>query len=96
MWIAVTFDAAALRRAVRHHAIEALALSVAISLVTAGLVQLGLIRLLLRPVERLTAQLAAFHADPYHTPPPEPTSAPTKSASCNVRWPPWKRKCKPP
>ncbi|MER2603497.1 MAG: hypothetical protein ABTR27_14250 [Candidatus Competibacter phosphatis] len=73
VWIAVTLDAAALRRAVRHHAIEALALSVAISLVTAGLVQLGLIRLLLRPVERLTAQLAAFHADPYHTPPPEPT-----------------------
>lgn len=73
VWIAVTLDAAAPRRAVRHHAIEALALSVAISLVTAGLVQLGLIRLLLRPVGRLTAQLAAFHADPYHTPPPEPT-----------------------
>ena len=73
VWIAVTLDAVALRRAVRQNAIEALALSVAISLVTAGLVQLGLIRLLLRPVGRLTAQLAAFHADPYNTPPPPPT-----------------------
>lgn len=74
LWIAVTLDAAALRRAVRHHASEALWLSLAISLFTAGLVQLGLIRLLLRPVGRLTAQLAAFQADPYHTPPPRPTS----------------------
>ena len=74
VWIAVTLDAAALRRAVRHHASEALWLSLAISLFTAGLVQLGLIRLLLRPVGRLTAQLAAFQADPYHTPPPRPTS----------------------
>lgn len=65
--IAVTLDATALRRAVRHHAIEALLLSVFISLFTAGLVQLGLIRLLLRPVGHLTAQLAAFQADPYHT-----------------------------
>ena len=52
----------------------ALWLSLAISLFTAGLVQLGLIRLLLRPVGRLTAQLASFQADPYHTPPPRPTS----------------------
>lgn len=74
VWIAVTLDAAALRRAVRHHASEALWLSLAISLFTAGLVQLGLIRLLLRPVGRLTAQLASFQADPYHTPPPRPTS----------------------
>lgn len=73
LWITVTLDAAALRRAVRHHAREALWLSLAISLFTAGLVQLGLIRLLLRPVGRLTAQLAAFQADPYHTPPPRPT-----------------------
>jgi signal transduction histidine kinase len=73
LWIAVTLDAAALRRAVRHHAREALWLSLAISLFTAGLVQLGLIRLLLRPVGRLTAQLATFQADPYHTPPPQPT-----------------------
>jgi len=74
IWIAVTLDATALRRVVRHHASEALWLSLAISLFTAGLVQLGLIRLLLRPVGRLTAQLAAFQADPYHTPPPRPTS----------------------
>ncbi len=74
LWIAVTLDAAALRRAVRHHASEALWLSLAISLFTAGLVQLGLIRLLLRPVDRLTTQLAAFQADPYHTPPSRPTS----------------------
>ncbi|MDG4549787.1 MAG: HAMP domain-containing sensor histidine kinase [Candidatus Contendobacter sp.] len=70
LWIAVTLDAAALRQAVRHHAIEALALSVAISLFTAGLVQLGLIHLLLRPVSHLTTQLMAFQADPYNTPPP--------------------------
>lgn len=74
LWIAVTLDAAALRWAVRHHASEALLLSLAISLFTAGLVQLGLIRLLLRPVGRLTAQLVAFQADPYRTPPPRPTS----------------------
>ncbi|MDS4030686.1 MAG: HAMP domain-containing sensor histidine kinase [Candidatus Contendobacter sp.] len=69
-WIAVTLDIPVMRRAVRHHAIEALALSVAISLFTAGLVQLGLIHLLLRPVSHLTAQLIAFQADPYNTPPP--------------------------
>lgn len=74
IWIAVTLDATALRRVVRHHASEALWLSLAISLFTAGLVQLGLIRLLLRPVGRLTAQLAAFQADPYNTQPPRPTS----------------------
>ena len=73
LWIAVTLDAAALRRAVGHHASEALLLSLAISLFTAGLVQLGLIRLLLRPVGRLTAQLVAFQADPYNAPPPPPT-----------------------
>ena len=72
--IAVTLDSTALRRAVRHHAIEALLLSVAISLFTASLVQLGLIRLLLRPVGRLTAQLAAFQADPYNTPVLPPVS----------------------
>ncbi len=71
VWIAVTLDAVALQRAMRRQAIEALLLSVAISLFTASLVQLGLMRLLLRPIERLTAQLAAFHADPYHTPPPQ-------------------------
>lgn len=72
-WIAVTLDATALEQAVRHHAIQALFLSLAISLFTAGLVQLGLVRLLLRPVGHLTAQLAAFQADPYRTPPPRPT-----------------------
>ena len=73
LWIAVTLDAAALRRAVRRRAGEGLLLSLAISLFTAGLVQLGLIRLLLRPVGRLTAQLAAFQADPYNAPPLRPT-----------------------
>jgi len=71
VWIAVTLEATALQRALRRQAIEALLLSVAISLFTAGLVQLGLMRLLLRPIERLTAQLAAFHTDPYNTPPPQ-------------------------
>ena len=66
VWIAVTLDAAALQRAMRRQAVEALLLSVAISLFTASLVQLGLMRLVLRPIERLTAQLAIFHADPYH------------------------------
>ena len=72
--IAVTLDSTALQRAVRHHAMDALLLSVAISVFTAGLVQLGLIRLLLRPVGHLTAQLAAFQADPYHTPVLPPAS----------------------
>ncbi|MCB1766066.1 MAG: HAMP domain-containing histidine kinase [Candidatus Competibacteraceae bacterium] len=71
VWIAVTLDAVALQRAMRRQAIEALLLSVVISLFTASLVQLGLMRLLLKPIERLTAQLAAFHTDPYNTPPPQ-------------------------
>ncbi|HPE70694.1 MAG TPA: HAMP domain-containing sensor histidine kinase [Candidatus Competibacter sp.] len=72
VWIAVTLDAVALQRAMRRQAVEALLLSVAISLFTASLVQLGLMRLVLRPIERLTAQLAIFHADPYHALPLQP------------------------
>ncbi|MGB5062494.1 MAG: HAMP domain-containing sensor histidine kinase [Candidatus Competibacter sp.] len=74
VWIAVTLDAVALQRAVRRQAIEALLLSVVISLFTASLVQLGLMRLLLRPIERLTAQLATFHTDPYNTSPLQQTT----------------------
>ncbi|MDG4554822.1 MAG: HAMP domain-containing sensor histidine kinase [Candidatus Competibacter sp.] len=72
VWIAVTLDAVALQRAMRRQAVEALLLSVAISLFTASLVQLGLMRLVLRPIERLTTQLAIFHADPYHALPLQP------------------------
>ncbi|WP_448204050.1 sensor histidine kinase [Azospirillum sp. sgz302134] len=51
-----------------------LALSVVISLITAGLVFLALNGLLVRPMRRLTASMVAFRRAPDNTPPIEPSS----------------------
>ena len=50
-----------------------LALSVVISLITAGLVFLALNGLLVRPMRRLTASMVAFRRDPDGSPPIEPS-----------------------
>jgi len=62
--VVVVIDEAPMRDAMAAFAGRILALSIVISLFTAGLVYLSLHRLLVRPMRRITAGIAAFRRDP--------------------------------
>jgi signal transduction histidine kinase len=62
--IKVVFDEAPLRREMYDYASRILALSIFISLITAGLVYLSLQLLLVRPMRRITQSLVAFRERP--------------------------------
>jgi signal transduction histidine kinase len=62
--VVVVIDEAPMRDAMAAFSGRILALSIVISLFTAGLVYLSLHRLLVRPMRRITAGIAAFRRDP--------------------------------
>ncbi|MCC7046138.1 MAG: HAMP domain-containing histidine kinase [Alphaproteobacteria bacterium] len=62
--VEVLMRESALRRAMIGYSQRILALSIAISLITAGLVYLSLHFLMVRPMRRLTESMVAFRADP--------------------------------
>lgn len=64
MMIYLTMDEAPLREAMYAYSRNILALSIIISLFTAGLVFISLRALLVSPMKRLTAKLVAFREDP--------------------------------
>ncbi len=62
--VTVMLDEAPLRAEMRNFGWRILALSIVISLITAGLVFLSLNWLLVRPMQRITRSMMAFHDDP--------------------------------
>jgi signal transduction histidine kinase len=62
--VAVVIEEGPLREAMRRYSVRILALSIAISLMTATLVFLALDRLMVRPIRRFTEALVAFRRDP--------------------------------
>ena len=72
LMIEIILDEADLRRDMLAFSARILTLSIAISLITAGLVYVSLHRLLVRPMRHITASMVAFRADPEGVPPPAP------------------------
>ncbi len=73
--IELLIDESALRRAMLTYARNVFALSIAISLITAGLVFFAITRLLIRPIRRMTASIRDFAAEPSN---PARVMAPTE------------------
>ena len=63
-FIEMVVDEAPLRQAMRRFSVNLLLVSLGISILTAGLVYLALHFLFVRPMRRLTANVAGFHEDP--------------------------------